>query len=71
MITLTIRIDDKLHSELRALAARTGKRESEPAREAPRRRLALTRFEDLGQHPAPFAEARGRLTDEDVLAEIS
>ena len=71
MTTLTIRLDDKLRSGLRALAARTGKREGELAREAPRRQLALTRFEDLGQRPAPFAEARGRLTDEDVLAEIS
>ena len=59
MTTLAIRMDDKLHSKLRALAARTGKRKSELAREALRRQLALTRFEDLGQRPAPFAEARG------------
>ncbi len=71
MTTLAIRIDDKLHSKLRALAARTGKRKSELAREALRRQLVLTRFEDLGQRPAPFAEARGWLTDEDVFAEIS
>ena len=71
MTTLAIRMDDKLHSKLRALAARTGKRKSELAREALRRQLALTRFENLGQRPAPFAEARGWLTDEDVFAEIS
>ena len=71
MTTLTIRIDDKLHSELRALAERTGKRKSELAREALRRQLALTRSEDLGQRLAPFAEARGWLTDEDVFAEVS
>ncbi len=71
MTTLTIRIDDKLHSELRALAARTGKRKSELAREALRRQLAITRFEALGQRPAPFAEVRGWLTDKDVFAEIS
>ena len=71
MTTLAIRIDDKLHSKLRALAARTGKRKSELAREALRRQLALTRFEALGQRPAPFAEVRGWLTDKDVFAEIS
>ena len=71
MTTLTIRIDDKLDSELRELAARTGKRRSEFAREALRRQLALERFNDLRQRLAPFAEARGWLTDEDVFAEVS
>ena len=71
MPTLTIRIDDKLDSELRELVARTGKRKSEFAREALRRQLALERFNDLRQRLAPFAEAHGWLTDEEVFAEVS
>ena len=71
MTTLTIRIDDKLDSELRELLARTGKRKSEFAREALRRQLALERFNDLRRRLAPYAEAQGWLTDEDVFAEVS
>lgn len=71
MTTLTIRIDDKLDAGLREFAARTGKGQSEIVREALRRQLAVARFEDLRQHLAPFAEAHGWLTDEDVFEEIS
>ena len=71
MTTLTIRLDDKLDAGLREFAARTGKGKSEIVREALRRQLAIGRFEDLRQHLAPFAEAHGWLTDEDVFEEIS
>ena len=71
MSTLTIRIDDKLDADLRELAARTGRGKSELVREALRRQLAIARFEDLRQHLAPFAEACGWLTDEDVFEAIS
>ncbi len=71
MATLTIRIDDKLDSELRELVARTGKRKSELVREALRRQLAIARFKDLRRRLAPFAEAHGWLTDEDVFEEVS
>ena len=71
MTTLTIRLDDKLDSQLRQLAARTGKGKSEIVREAIRRQIAIARFEDLGRRLAPFAEAHGWLTDEDVFEEVS
>ena len=71
MTTLTIRIDDKLDADLRELAARTGTSKSELVREALRRQLAIARFEGLRQRLAPFAEARGWLTDEDVFEAIS
>ena len=71
MTTLTIRLDDRLDAQLRELAARTGKGKSELVREAIRRQIAITRFEDLRQRLAPFAEARGWLTDEDVFEEVS
>ena len=71
MTTLTIRLDDKLDSELREFLARTGKRKSDFAREALKRQLAIERLVDIRRHVAPFAEARGWLTDEDVFDDIS
>ena len=71
MTTLTIRLDEKLDADLRELAARTGRGKSELVREALRRQLAFARFEDLRQRLAPFAEAHGWLTDEDVFEAIS
>ena len=71
MTTLTIRIDDKLDSQLRELTARTGKGRSEFVREAIRRQIAIARFEDLRRRLAPFAEAHGWLADEDVFEEVS
>ena len=71
MATLTIRLDDKLDAELRDLVARMGKSKGDFAREALRRQIALARFEELRRRVAPFAEARGWLTDEDVFEEVS
>ena len=71
MTILSIRLDGKLDSELREVAARTGKAKSEFVREAIRRQIAITRLADLRRHVAPFAEAHGWLTDEDVFDEIS
>jgi len=71
MTTLTIRLDDRLDAQLRELAVRTGKGKSEFVREAIRRQIATTRFEDLRRRVAPFAEAHGWLIDEDVFEEVS
>ena len=71
MATLTIRIDDKLDAELRDMAARTGAGKSAFVRDAVRRQLATTRVEEQRRRVAPFAEARGWLTDEDVFDEVS
>ena len=71
MATLTIRIDDKLDAELRAAAARSGAGKSAFVREAVRRQLAIAQLAQLRRRVAPFAEARGWLTDDDVFTEIS
>ena len=71
MTILTIRLDRKLDAELREVAARTGRAKSEFVREAIRRQIAISRFADLRRHVAPFAEARGWLTDEDVFEDVS
>ena len=71
MSTVTVRLDPKLDAQLKRLAKRTGRPKSELIREALRRQLAISQFEDLRRRTAPFAEARGWLTDEDVFREIS
>lgn len=71
MSTVTVRLDKKLDAELKRLAKRTGRAKSDLIREALRRQLAISRFEELRSSVAPFAEARGWLTDEDVFREIS
>jgi len=70
-ITLTIRLDDNLDRALTRFARGTGRPESEFAREALRRQLAVARFAEARRIVLPFAEARGLLTDEDVFAAVS
>ncbi len=68
---LTIRLDPDLQRQLARLARRTGRSRSDLAREALRRQLALTQFDDLRRRIMPFAEARGYLTDDDVFRDVS
>lgn len=71
MSTLSIRLDDKLDTELRDLVARTGRDKSTFVRDALRRYFAVARIEPLRDRVAPFAEARGWRTDEDVFKDVS
>ena len=71
MATLTIRLDDEFDSDLRQYLARTGRSKSEFARDALKRQLAIARFKDIRSRVAPFAEAQGWLTDEDIFKDIS
>lgn len=71
MSTVTVRLDRKLDAQLKRLAKRTGRPKSELIREALRRQLAITQFEEIRHSVAPFAEARGWLTDEDVFHDVS
>jgi hypothetical protein len=49
----------------------SGRSRSEVAREALRRQLRVDRFEALRAKIMPFAEARGYLTDEDLVQDNS
>ena len=69
--TLTIRMDDDLSALLDRASKRTGRSRSDIAREALRRQLRVTQFENLRKRVMPFAEARGYLTDDDVFADVS
>ena len=69
--TLTIRIEKDLERVLDRLCKQTGQSRSEIVRDALRRELSLRRFEDLRRRVLPFAEARGYLTDEDIVRTVS
>jgi predicted transcriptional regulator len=71
MSTVTVRLDKKLDAELKSLSRQTGRPKSDLIRDALRPQLAITRFEELRRSVAPFAEARGWLTDEDVFPDVS
>lgn len=71
MATLTMRIDDRMESELSKLAEATHRTKSDLAREMLRRQLAIRRFQDLRAKAVPYAEAAGYLTDEDVFRDAS
>jgi predicted transcriptional regulator len=69
--TVTIRLDAKLQKELDRLSRQLGRSRSELVRDALRRQLALTRFEQARRAILPLAEAQGFLTDEDVFRDVS
>ena len=68
---LTIRLDPALERQLRRLARTTGRSRSELARDALRRQLAISQFDELRSQIMPVAEIRGYLTDEDVFRDVS
>ena len=68
---LTIRLDDELDNLLEKVCARSGRNRSDVVRDALRRQLAVTAFDQLRSLTMPFAEAKGFLTDEDVFGAIS
>lgn len=71
MATLTLRIDDRMETELTQLAEATHRSKSDLAREMLRRQIAIRRFQALRAKAVPYAEAAGYLTDEDVFRDVS
>jgi len=69
--TLSIRLDEDLDRLLGKASRQVGRSRSDVARDALRRQLRLTQFEAIRRRMMPFAEARGYLTDEDVIAKVS
>ena len=68
---VTIRLDPELERRLDQVARRSGRSRSEVIRDALRRQLAVSQFEDLRRRIMPFAEAQGYLTDEDIFRDVS
>ena len=71
MATLNIELDGQLEADLREAVACAGVRRQDFVREALRRQLALVRLNALQKELAPYAQAHGWFTDDDVFREIS
>jgi predicted transcriptional regulator len=71
MAFVTIRLDKNLTQLLSQESRRTGRSRGDVVRDALRRHLAIQSFKGLRSRAAPFAEAAGYLTDEDVFRDIS
>ena len=69
--TIATRLDKGLDKLLREVVRQSDKSRSEMVREALRRQLRVSLFDGLRRRIAPFAEARGYLTDEDVFRDVS
>lgn len=69
--TITIRLDQRLARQLKQASRRTGRNRSALVRDALQRQLAILTFEELRKRAAPFAEAKGYLTDDDVFRDVS
>jgi len=71
MNTLTIRIPDKLKTDLRMISQQQNKPVSDVVRESVRRYVAIEKFRALRKKTLPFAEAQGYVTDEEIFKAIS
>jgi len=68
--SVTIRLDPELEKLLDLLCKQTRRTRSKLVRDALRRQLQLLRFKRLRRRALPFAQARGYLTDEDVVRDL-
>ena len=71
MNTLTIRIPDKLRTDLKKISREQNKPVSDVVRDSVRRYVVIEKFRALRKKVLPFAEAQGFITDEDVFKAIS
>lgn len=71
MTTLTIELDGQLEADLSEAIARTGVPRQEFVREALQRQLALVRLGALQKELAPYAQACGWFTGDDVIRGVS
>jgi predicted transcriptional regulator len=68
---LTVRLDADLERRLEQAARQSGQTRSDFVREALRRQLTLSQFEELRRRIMPFAESQGYLTDDDIFRDVS
>ena len=67
MTTLTIRLPEKLKTEIDEISRDENKAVSDIVRESLRRYVAIEKFRSVRKKILPFAEAQGLLTDEDIF----
>lgn len=68
---LTIRLDDDLQSLLDRACGIAGRTRSDLAREALKRQLTISTFDELRHQVMPYASEQELRTDEDVFRAIS
>jgi predicted transcriptional regulator len=68
---ITVRLDKDTGRLLSRVVKLSGRSRSDVVRDALRRQLTIDLFEQLRRRVAPFAEAQGLLTDEDVFNLVS
>jgi Arc/MetJ-type ribon-helix-helix transcriptional regulator len=69
--SITVRLDKDVARLLARAVRLSGRTQSEVIRDALRRQLAIDVFDQMRRRVAPFAEAQGLLTDEDVFKIVS
>ena len=69
--TITVRLDKEIGRLLARVVRQSGRSQSDVVRDALRRQLSIDLFDQLRDRVAPFAEAQGLLTDEDVFKTVS
>jgi hypothetical protein len=69
--TITVRLDKNVGRLLARVVKLSGRSQSDVVRDALRRQLAIDLLDQLRDRVAPFAEAQGLLTDEDVFKIVS
>ncbi len=68
--TMTIRLPSDLRHELEALSREEHMSMSDLVRESLRRFVAVRQFKRLRIKVAPYAEAQGLFTDDDIFREL-
>jgi Arc/MetJ-type ribon-helix-helix transcriptional regulator len=69
--SISVRLDKDVERLLARAVRLSGRTQSEVIRDALRRQLAVDVFDQMRRRVAPFAEAQGLLTDEDVFKIVS
>jgi Arc/MetJ-type ribon-helix-helix transcriptional regulator len=69
--TITVRLDKEIGRLLARVVRLSGRNQSDVVRDALRRQLAIDLLKVMRRRVAPFAEAQGLLTDEDVFKLVS
>jgi Arc/MetJ-type ribon-helix-helix transcriptional regulator len=69
--SISVRLDKDIERLLARAVRLSGRSQSEVIRDALRRQLAIDVFDQMRHRVAPFAEAQGLLTDEDVFKIVS
>lgn len=69
--TITVRVDKDVGRLLARVVKLSGRTQSDIVRAALRRQLAIDLFEQMRRRVAPFAQAQGILTEEDIFKIVS